>query len=160
MRRWLTAVLFCAAGVIAPAAVAAPVSANTDTLRLISQAFNVTATGSVTMTVQLPPALAGGGTDFSVSITAYRPIVGRDAVTAAIASTSQAVATVDMHSTPATTPMSDNPLLDAERAAILHAVEQCRWNMTLTARQLGMSRNTLYRKLKRHDIAVGDSRRD
>ncbi|MEY4010875.1 MAG: hypothetical protein RLZZ93_1568 [Actinomycetota bacterium] len=85
MRRWLTAVLFCAAGVIAPAAVAAPVSADTDALRLISQAFNVTATGSVTMTVQLPPALAAGGTDFSVSITAYRPIVGRDAVTAAIA---------------------------------------------------------------------------
>ncbi len=55
---------------------------------------------------------------------------------------------------------SDNPLLAAERIAILQAVEQCRWNMTLTARQLGMSRNTLYRKLKRHDIAVGESRRD
>ncbi|MDB5970263.1 MAG: Transcriptional activator of acetoin dehydrogenase operon AcoR [Hydrocarboniphaga sp.] len=55
---------------------------------------------------------------------------------------------------------SENPLLAAERIAILQAVENCRWNMTLTARQLGMSRNTLYRKLKRHDIAVGESRRD
>jgi len=52
------------------------------------------------------------------------------------------------------------PLLAAERNAILQAMEHCRWNMTLTARQLGMSRNTLYRKLKRHDIAVGESRRD
>jgi transcriptional regulator of acetoin/glycerol metabolism len=53
-----------------------------------------------------------------------------------------------------------SPLLAAERIAILQAVEHCRWNMTLTARQLGMSRNSLYRKLKRHDIAVGESRRD
>ena len=52
-----------------------------------------------------------------------------------------------------------NPLEAAERAAILQAVEHNRWNMTLTARQLGMSRNTLYRKLKRHDIPVGDARR-
>ena len=102
--------------------------------------------GSVVRMVDLPSEL--------------RHYQSEPAATAAIASTPQAVATVDMHSTPATTPMSDNPLLDAERAAILHAVEQCRWNMTLTARQLGMSRNTLYRKLKRHDIAVGDSRRD
>jgi transcriptional regulator of acetoin/glycerol metabolism len=58
------------------------------------------------------------------------------------------------------TASSESPLLAAERTAILQAVEQCRWNMTLTARALGMSRNTLYRKLKRHDIAVGESRRD
>jgi transcriptional regulator of acetoin/glycerol metabolism len=53
-----------------------------------------------------------------------------------------------------------NPLEAAEKAAILRAVEANQWNMTLTARDLGMSRNTLYRKLKRHAIPVGDARRD
>ena len=53
-----------------------------------------------------------------------------------------------------------NPLEAAERGAILRAVESNAWNMTLTARELGMSRNTLYRKLKRHSIPVGDARRD
>jgi len=56
--------------------------------------------------------------------------------------------------------IAGNPLEAAERAAILQAVAQNRWNMTVTARQLGMSRNTLYRKLKRHDIPVGEARRD
>lgn len=53
-----------------------------------------------------------------------------------------------------------NPLEAAECAAILKAVEQNHWNMTMTARALDMSRNTLYRKLNRYNIAVGDKRRD
>jgi transcriptional regulator of acetoin/glycerol metabolism len=53
-----------------------------------------------------------------------------------------------------------NPLEAAEKAAILRAVETNQWNMTLTARDLGMSRNTLYRKLKRHCIPLGEARRD
>lgn len=85
MKRWLAGVAFCAAIVAVPAAPASPVAADTDTLRLVSQGFNVTATGAVTMTVQLPSSLEPSGTDFSVSITAYRPIVGREAVSAAIA---------------------------------------------------------------------------
>ncbi len=48
----------------------------------------------------------------------------------------------------------------AERAVILKAVENNRWNMTLTARELGMSRNTLYRKFKRHAIPLTEARRD
>ncbi|NGY03230.1 sigma-54-dependent Fis family transcriptional regulator [Solimonas terrae] len=59
-----------------------------------------------------------------------------------------------------TTGASGNPLEAAERKAILQAIEQNRWNMTLTARALAMSRNTLYRKLARHGIAVGDQRGD
>ena len=53
-----------------------------------------------------------------------------------------------------------NALEAAERGAILKAVENNQWNMTMTARDLGMSRNTLYRKLKRHNIPLGDARRD
>jgi sigma-54 dependent transcriptional regulator, acetoin dehydrogenase operon transcriptional activator AcoR len=45
------------------------------------------------------------------------------------------------------------PLDDAERLALLGALEQTRWNMTRTAEQLGVSRNTLYRKLRKHGIA-------
>ncbi|PXX73435.1 Transcriptional regulator of acetoin/glycerol metabolism [Pseudomonas sp. LAMO17WK12:I10] len=45
------------------------------------------------------------------------------------------------------------PLDDAERLALLNALEQQRWHMTHTAKQLGVSRNTLYRKLRKHGIA-------
>src|SRR5450631_3576387 len=46
----------------------------------------------------------------------------------------------------------------AERQALLEVIEQNNWNMTQTALQLGLSRNTLYRKLKRHGIPVGAGR--
>ncbi|WP_053162744.1 sigma-54-dependent Fis family transcriptional regulator [Pseudomonas sp. P1.8] len=45
------------------------------------------------------------------------------------------------------------PLEDAERLALLNALEHTRWHMTHTAEQLGVSRNTLYRKLRKHGIA-------
>jgi transcriptional regulator of acetoin/glycerol metabolism len=48
---------------------------------------------------------------------------------------------------------SEHPLEDAERLALLSALEQTRWHMTHTAEQLGVSRNTLYRKLRKHGIA-------
>lgn len=54
---------------------------------------------------------------------------------------------------------SSNALEAAERLALLRAVENNHWNMTLTARDLGMSRNTLYRKLRRHNISLDDGRR-
>ena len=57
-------------------------------------------------------------------------------------------------------PRSRNPLEVAEREALVAAIEANRGNMRNTARQLGVSRNTLYRKLKRHRIAVGAARRD
>ncbi|WP_339479268.1 sigma-54-dependent Fis family transcriptional regulator [Pseudomonas fluorescens] len=47
---------------------------------------------------------------------------------------------------------SDHPLEDAERLALLNALEQTHWHMTQTALQLGVSRNTLYRKLRKHGI--------
>ncbi|MGY2236112.1 sigma-54-dependent Fis family transcriptional regulator [Pseudomonas gingeri] len=49
--------------------------------------------------------------------------------------------------------LSEHPLEEAERLALLNALEQQRWHMTHTAGQLGVSRNTLYRKLRKHGIA-------
>ncbi|MCO8311162.1 sigma-54-dependent Fis family transcriptional regulator [Pseudomonas mandelii] len=48
---------------------------------------------------------------------------------------------------------SEYPLDDAERLALLTVLEQQRWHMTHTAEQLGVSRNTLYRKLRKHGIS-------
>jgi transcriptional regulator of acetoin/glycerol metabolism len=45
-----------------------------------------------------------------------------------------------------------NPLQAAERAALLKVIEKCRGNMTHAAEHLGVSRNTLYRKMKAHGI--------
>ena len=43
----------------------------------------------------------------------------------------------------------------AERQALLETIERSGWNMTRAAALLGLSRNTLYRKLKRHGIEAG-----
>jgi transcriptional regulator of acetoin/glycerol metabolism len=45
-----------------------------------------------------------------------------------------------------------DPLLCAEREALLHELELCRWNVSTAARHLKLSRNTLYRKMKRCNI--------
>jgi sigma-54 dependent transcriptional regulator, acetoin dehydrogenase operon transcriptional activator AcoR len=50
-----------------------------------------------------------------------------------------------------------NPLQVAERAALLSVIEDCHGNMTRVAMQLGMSRNTLYRRIKRHGIPLAHS---
>jgi transcriptional regulator of acetoin/glycerol metabolism len=51
------------------------------------------------------------------------------------------------------TPPTD-PLAQAERDALLGAIRASRGNLCHTAKHLGISRNSLYRKLKRHGIAV------
>lgn len=43
-------------------------------------------------------------------------------------------------------------LAQAEREALLHQLDQHDWNITNTAIHLGFSRNTLYRKLRKHGI--------
>ena len=43
-------------------------------------------------------------------------------------------------------------LESAEREAIMQSLEKCRWNVTVAARQLNISRNTLYRKMKNLNI--------
>jgi len=42
----------------------------------------------------------------------------------------------------------------AGRPELLAALDECGWNISLTARHLGISRATLYRHLKRHDIPL------
>jgi len=48
-----------------------------------------------------------------------------------------------------------HPLDDAERRALLAVLEDKRWHMTQVAAQLGVSRNTLYRKLRKHGLSKG-----
>ncbi|NWA68387.1 sigma-54-dependent Fis family transcriptional regulator [Pseudomonas reactans] len=53
-----------------------------------------------------------------------------------------------------------SPLGDAERQTLLATLERQHWHMTQVAEHLGVSRNTLYRKLRKHGItraAAGES---
>ncbi|WP_119740869.1 sigma-54-dependent Fis family transcriptional regulator [Pseudomonas sp. Larv2_ips] len=52
----------------------------------------------------------------------------------------------------ASEPVPGLALNDAERVALLEALQQHHWHMTRTAEHLGVSRNTLYRKLRKHGI--------
>ena len=62
---------------------------------------------------------------------------------------------VELHTDVATKGLgSANPLHVAERAALLSVIQDCHGNMTRVAMQLGMSRNTLYRRIKRHAIPL------
>jgi sigma-54 dependent transcriptional regulator, acetoin dehydrogenase operon transcriptional activator AcoR len=47
-----------------------------------------------------------------------------------------------------------NPLEAAERSALLRILEECHGNMTRVASKLGMSRSTLYRRMRRHSIPL------
>ncbi|HUN38974.1 MAG TPA: sigma-54-dependent Fis family transcriptional regulator [Acetobacteraceae bacterium] len=48
-----------------------------------------------------------------------------------------------------------SPLAAAERDRLLQELKRRHWNATATAGALGISRNTLYRKLRKHGIRVG-----
>ena len=45
-------------------------------------------------------------------------------------------------------------LREAECAALLRELERMRWNISRTAQTLGISRNTLYRKIHKHGIVL------
>jgi len=45
-------------------------------------------------------------------------------------------------------------LRDAECAALLRELERMHWNISRTAHALGISRNTLYRKIHKHNIVL------
>ena len=53
---------------------------------------------------------------------------------------------------PAQSREGKSPLMKMERNTILAALKETHWNVTKAARQLNVSRNTLYRKMKRHGI--------
>jgi sigma-54 dependent transcriptional regulator, acetoin dehydrogenase operon transcriptional activator AcoR len=46
----------------------------------------------------------------------------------------------------------EDALASAERDALLRELERHRWNVSTTAASIGLSRNTLYRKMKKHGI--------
>jgi transcriptional regulator of acetoin/glycerol metabolism len=48
---------------------------------------------------------------------------------------------------------------DDTASLLLMAIERNRWNMTQTAEQLGISRNTLYRRIKLLGIPLPHTRR-
>ena len=74
----------------------------------------------------------------------------REAETVKLAPPTSAIRTTVVPDGPGTA----NPLQVAERAALLSVIEDCHGNMTRVALQLGMSRNTLYRRIKRHGIPL------
>ncbi|AND70726.1 hypothetical protein ATSB10_32720 [Dyella thiooxydans] len=47
-----------------------------------------------------------------------------------------------------------NPLGTAERDALMFELERMHWNISRTATALGVSRNTLYRKIRKHRIVL------
>jgi transcriptional regulator of acetoin/glycerol metabolism len=55
------------------------------------------------------------------------------------------------HATPA---LPSAALRDAECAALLRELERMHWNISRTAQALGISRNTLYRKIHKHNIVL------
>ena len=54
-------------------------------------------------------------------------------------------------------PVSGNPLEAAEREALVEVLERYRWNITRVAKHLNVCRNTLYRKMRRHNVKLGSS---
>jgi len=56
------------------------------------------------------------------------------------------------HESSNTPPSALNPLESAERGALIRELGSHHWNITNVARQLKISRNTLYRKMQRLNI--------
>jgi transcriptional regulator of acetoin/glycerol metabolism len=55
---------------------------------------------------------------------------------------------------PVTASLPSAALREAECAALLRELERMRWNISRTAQALGISRNTLYRKIHKHRIVL------
>jgi transcriptional regulator with GAF, ATPase, and Fis domain len=95
----------------------------------------------------LPPAIAAGVTPASVS----GPVAERVAVFDPDLAAALAVPP-SPQSSPSTTDLED-----IERATIQRVFEQVKGDKALAGRMLGISRATLYRKLKRYNIGGGSS---
>jgi DNA-binding NtrC family response regulator len=96
----------------------------------------------------LPPSIAAGSSWAGASggPVAGRPTVMDPDLAEAMAATESPRA-----------PMSTTDLEDIERATIQRVFEQVNGDKALAGRMLGISRATLYRKLKRYNIGVGAS---
>lgn len=78
--------------------------------------------------------------------------------TQAFAPPAAAPAATASHGEPGGTPPAESTpsaaLREAECAALLRELERMRWNISRTAQTLGISRNTLYRKIHKHRILL------
>jgi two-component system, NtrC family, response regulator AtoC len=95
----------------------------------------------------LPPAIAAGST-------AADPVVSplREGPSAFDPDATGAPLSAESPPTPPTTDLED-----IERATIQRVFEQVKGDKALAGRMLGISRATLYRKLKRYNISIGSS---
>jgi transcriptional regulator of acetoin/glycerol metabolism len=65
-----------------------------------------------------------------------------------------AIVTGNPEAAVATLNLPSAALRDAECAALLRELERMHWNISRTAQALGISRNTLYRKIHKHNIVL------
>jgi DNA-binding NtrC family response regulator len=100
--------------------------------------------GQIIELSDLPPAIASGAglTTTPVVHTSKPPVLDPDLAEAAVAVAPR-------------TPLSTTDLEDIERATIQRVFEQVKGDKALAGRMLGISRATLYRKLKRYNIGIG-----
>jgi DNA-binding NtrC family response regulator len=96
----------------------------------------------------LPPAIAGGSTT--------TPVAARPAAEKPAAFDPDLAETAAIPESPQT-PLPTTDLEDIERATIQRVFEQVKGDKALAGRMLGISRATLYRKLKRYNISFGSS---
>jgi two-component system response regulator AtoC len=94
----------------------------------------------------LPPSIAAGSASASGS---GGPVAGRPTVLDPDLAEAMAAAESPR------VPLSTTDLEDIERATIQRVFEQVKGDKALAGRMLGISRATLYRKLKRYNISVG-----
>ena len=82
------------------------------------------------------------------------PCLGEDPVAVALVAPAHAEAQAE-EKAPEGAVSQANPLAAAERERLLFELKRRHWNATATAAALGISRNTLYRKLRKHGVRVG-----
>ena len=102
--------------------------------------------GQIIELSDLPPAIASGAglTTAPVVHTNKPPVLDPDLAEATVVVAPR-------------TPLSTTDLEDIERATIQRVFEQVNGDKALAGRMLGISRATLYRKLKRYNIGMGSS---
>jgi two-component system, NtrC family, response regulator AtoC len=93
----------------------------------------------------LPPAIASGTSGLVHPVAQRSPVLDPDLA--------EAIAIPESPRTP----LSTTDLEDIERATIQRVFEQVNGDKALAGRMLGISRATLYRKLKRYNIGAGPS---
>jgi DNA-binding NtrC family response regulator len=99
----------------------------------------------------LPPTIAAMG---SAGLTSPASRLGSDS---ALELVSDLAASAESSSGESIVPLSTTDLEDIERATIQRVFEQVKGDKALAGRMLGISRATLYRKLKRYNISGSPS---